>query len=42
MSMDANVSARINLMRILLISGIVFVHVPYIRSGVPFWATTAC
>lgn len=36
MSMDANVSARINLMRILLISGIVFVHVPYNPQWSPF------
>jgi succinoglycan biosynthesis protein ExoH len=27
--MDANVSSRIDLMRILPISGIVFVHIPY-------------
>ncbi|MCC2611774.1 acyltransferase [Neorhizobium sp. Rsf11] len=29
MTVDQNISSRINLMRILLISGIVFVHVPY-------------
>lgn len=29
MVVDQNISSRINLMRILLISGIVFVHVPY-------------
>lgn len=34
--MDANVSSRINLMRILLISGIVFVHVPYSPQWSPF------
>lgn len=28
-TMDANVSSRMNLLRILLISGIVFVHIPY-------------
>ncbi|HVK90049.1 MAG TPA: acyltransferase [Mycoplana sp.] len=34
--MNANVSSRINLMRILLISGIVFVHVPYDPASSPF------
>ncbi|MCV9962774.1 acyltransferase [Pararhizobium sp. BT-229] len=34
--MDANISSRINLMRILLISGIVFVHVPYDPQTSPF------
>ncbi|MCF3638941.1 acyltransferase [Rhizobium sp. TRM95111] len=34
--MDANVSSRINLMRIVLISGIVFVHVPYNPATSPF------
>ncbi|PTM97149.1 acyltransferase family protein [Mycoplana dimorpha] len=34
--MNANVSSRINLMRILLISGIVFVHVPYDPANSPF------
>jgi succinoglycan biosynthesis protein ExoH len=33
---DANISSRINLMRILLISGIVFVHVPYDPQTSPF------
>lgn len=36
MTVDQNISARINLMRILLISGIVFVHVPYGASTSPF------
>ncbi len=34
--MDANISSRINLMRIVLISGIVFVHVPHDPSTSPF------
>ncbi|KXF77055.1 succinoglycan biosynthesis protein exoh [Paramesorhizobium deserti] len=34
--MDANVSARINLLRILLICGIVLVHVPYGPETAPF------
>ncbi|WP_310420351.1 acyltransferase [Mycoplana sp. BE70] len=34
--MNANVSSRINLMRIVLISGIVFVHVPYDSANSPF------
>jgi succinoglycan biosynthesis protein ExoH len=34
--MNANVSSRINLMRIVLISGIVFVHVPYDPLNSPF------
>ena len=33
---DANVSARINLMRIVLISGIIFVHVPYDPATSPY------
>ncbi len=36
MIIDANTSARINLMRILLISGIVFVHVPHDPLTSPF------
>jgi succinoglycan biosynthesis protein ExoH len=36
---DANISSRINLMRILLISGIVFVHVPYDPQTSPFLGT---
>ncbi|WP_349437377.1 acyltransferase [Pararhizobium sp. A13] len=36
MVIDANISSRINLMRILLISGIVFVHVPYDPQTSPF------
>lgn len=39
MEMNANVSSRINLMRILLISGIVFVHVPYDPANSPFLGT---
>lgn len=35
-NVDANVSSRINLMRILLISGIVFVHIPYDPETSPF------
>ncbi|WP_281374056.1 acyltransferase family protein [Mycoplana rhizolycopersici] len=34
--MNAGVSSRINLMRIVLISGIVFVHVPYDPANSPF------
>ena len=34
--MDANVSSRINLMRIVLISGIIFVHVPFDPLTSPF------
>lgn len=33
---DATVSARINLMRIVLISGIIFVHVPYDPATSPY------
>lgn len=36
MMMDANVSARINLLRIVLICGIVLVHVPYGPETAPF------
>ena len=36
MQIDATVSARINLMRILLISGIIFVHVPYDPATSPY------
>ncbi|WP_377296829.1 acyltransferase [Rhizobium sp. SGZ-381] len=36
MPVDQNISSRINLMRILLISGIVFVHVPYDLDASPF------
>lgn len=36
MDMNAGVSSRINLMRIVLISGIVFVHVPYDPANSPF------
>lgn len=36
MPVDQNISSRINLMRILLISGIVFVHVPYDADASPF------
>lgn len=39
MDMNANVSSRINLMRIVLISGIVFVHVPYDPVNSPFLGT---
>ena len=39
MDMNANVSSRINLMRIVLISGIVFVHVPYDPANSPFLGT---
>ncbi|MGB3812597.1 MAG: acyltransferase [Shinella sp.] len=34
--MDASVSTRINLMRIVLISGIIFVHVPYDPATSPY------
>ncbi|MGF6175763.1 acyltransferase family protein [Ensifer sp. 4252] len=37
--MDANISSRINLMRIVLISGIVFVHVPHDPQTSPFLGT---
>lgn len=37
--MNANISSRINLMRIVLISGIVFVHVPYDPATSPFTGT---
>lgn len=37
--MDANISSRINLMRIVLISGIVFVHVPHDPHTSPFLGT---
>jgi succinoglycan biosynthesis protein ExoH len=36
LTVDQNISSRINLMRILLISGIVFVHVPYNPATSPF------
>lgn len=36
MTVDQNISSRINLMRILLICGIVFVHVPYDADASPF------
>lgn len=36
MNVDQNLSSRINLMRILLISGIVFVHVPHDPATSPF------
>jgi succinoglycan biosynthesis protein ExoH len=36
MTMDANVSARINLLRLMLICGIVLVHVPYGPETAPF------
>lgn len=36
MTFDQNLSSRINLMRILLISGIVFVHVPHDPETSPF------
>ncbi len=35
-NVDANVSSRINLMRIVLISGIVFVHIPFDADSSPF------
>ncbi|MCA1407566.1 acyltransferase [Ensifer sp. IC3342] len=34
--MDANVSSRIDLMRIVLVSGIVFVHIPFDPQTSPF------
>lgn len=37
MTVDQNISSRINLMRILLICGIVFVHVPYDADASPFF-----
>ncbi|WP_348648283.1 acyltransferase [Rhizobium sp. ARZ01] len=37
--LNANISSRINLMRIVLISGIVFVHVPYDPASSPFTGT---
>ncbi|TWF52239.1 succinoglycan biosynthesis protein ExoH [Neorhizobium alkalisoli] len=36
MNVDQNISSRINLMRIFLISGIVFVHVPFDPETSPF------
>ncbi len=39
LAVDQNISSRINLMRILLISGIVFVHVPYDPLTSPFNGT---
>lgn len=36
MNVDANVSSRINLMRIVLIAGIVFVHIPYDPPRSPY------
>ncbi|WP_405029305.1 acyltransferase [Neorhizobium sp. SHOUNA12A] len=36
MTVDPNISSRINLMRILLISGILFVHVPHDPDTSPF------
>jgi len=36
LTVDQNISSRINLMRILLISGIVFVHVPYDQATSPY------
>jgi succinoglycan biosynthesis protein ExoH len=38
-NVDANVSSRINLMRIVLISGIVFVHIPFDAGSSPFNGT---
>lgn len=35
-NVDANVSSRINLMRIMLISGIVFVHIPFDPGTSPY------
>ena len=35
-NIDATISARINLMRIVLISGIIFVHVPYDPATSPY------
>jgi succinoglycan biosynthesis protein ExoH len=39
LTVDQNISSRINLMRILLISGIVFVHVPFNPATSPFLGT---
>lgn len=39
MTIDATVSARINLMRIVLISGIIFVHVPHDPATSPYLGT---
>ncbi len=39
MNVEANVSSRINLMRILLIAGIVFVHIPYDPPRSPYLGT---
>lgn len=39
MSMDANVSSRINLMRILLTSSIGFAHIPYNPQSSPLLGT---
>lgn len=38
-NVTANVSSRINLMRIVLISGIVFVHIPFDTDSSPFIGT---
>jgi len=38
-NVDANVSSRINLMRIVLISGIVFVHIPFDAASSPYDGT---
>jgi succinoglycan biosynthesis protein ExoH len=38
-NIEATVSARINLMRIVLISGIIFVHVPYDPATSPYLGT---
>lgn len=40
LTVDQNISTRINLMRILLISGIVLVHVPYNAATSPFMGET--
>ena len=39
MTVDQNISSRINVMRILLICGIVFVHVPFDADASPFLGT---
>ncbi len=39
MTIDATVSARINMMRIVLISGIIFVHVPHDPATSPYLGT---
>ncbi|WP_432430839.1 acyltransferase family protein [Shinella zoogloeoides] len=39
MQIDATVSARINMMRIVLITGIIFVHVPYDPATSPYAGT---